>query len=346
MLRDRRGAGPREALALAGGFAALTLPYSLALSIHLGQPTLIENHGGILVAARYLHGGNRLAAPGFGAVIAAILRELTTTPLAFVQATLDQARSLLPLIGGRYLQDGVFAASASSAAAWKLAAHAFIDAPWLFAIVLAPFGVAVARNRPAAWLLAGWALLNLGLTALTGFGGSRLRCPFEVHVALLASTVVAGGWPRPRPLALGLGLAGSIAAAVLMVPQIERTASARANYGPRWTLTDARTVARISGDSGANVLATPAGVDVSLRNTGPAPIRVDLRVDGVALVEAAVIEPGAERRLEWRGSRTGLLFIEASSTTLDGQPAPVDVDRRGRPADDDQDGRPRPRCLR
>jgi len=184
--------------------------------------------------------------------------------------------------------------------------------------------------RRAVFLLAGWALLNLGLTALTGFGGSRLRCPFEVHVALLASTVVAGGWPRPRPLALGLGLAGSIAAAVLMVPQIERTASARANYGPRWTLTDARTVARISGDSGANVLATPAGVDLSLRNTGPAPIRVDLRVDGVALVAAAVVEPGTERRLEWRGSRTGLLFIEASSTALDGQPAPVDVqiDRR------------------
>ena len=31
------GAGPREALALVGGFAALTLPYSLALSIHLGR---------------------------------------------------------------------------------------------------------------------------------------------------------------------------------------------------------------------------------------------------------------------------------------------------------------------
>ena len=177
VLRDWRRAGPREALALVGGFAALTLPYSLALSIHLGEPTLIENHGGILVASRYLHGGNRLAPPGFGRVAGAILQELATSPVTFIQVTLDQARSLLPLIGGRYLQDAVFAASASSAAAWKVAAHAFIDAPWLFAIVLAPLGVAVARNRPAACILAGWALLNLGLTALTGFGGSRLRCP-------------------------------------------------------------------------------------------------------------------------------------------------------------------------
>jgi Dolichyl-phosphate-mannose-protein mannosyltransferase len=320
-------AGPREALALVGGFAALTLPYSLALSIHLGEPTLIENHGGILVASRYLHGGNRLAPPGFGRVAGAILQELATSPVRFIQVTLDQARSLLPLTGGRYLQDGVFAASASSAAVWKVAAHAFIDAPWLFAIVLAPLGVAVARNRPAAWLLAGWALLNLGLTALTGFGGSRLRCPFEVHVALLASVVVAGGWPRPRrPLALGLGLAGSVAAAILMVPQLERTASARANYGPRWTPTGAGTVARVSGASGANVLATPAGLDVALRNTGSAPIRVDLRVDGVAVIQGSAIDPGQERRLEWRAVRTGLLFVEASSTTLDGHPAPVDVE--------------------
>jgi hypothetical protein len=151
-----------------------------------------------------------------------------------------------------------------------------------------------------------------------------------VHVALLASAVLAGGWPRPRPLALGLGLAGSIAAGLVMVPQIARTAAARANYGPRWTLTDARTVAQVSGTSGANVLASPAGLDVRLRNTGAAPIRVDVRVDGVAIVEAAVMDPGAERQLTWRAVRTGLLFIEAASTTLDGQPAPVDlqIDRR------------------
>ncbi len=334
VLRDWRRAGPREALALVGGFAALTLPYSLALSIHLGEATLIENHGGILVASRYLHGGNRLAPPGFGRVAGAILQELATSPVTFIQVTLDQARSLLPLIGGRYLQDAVFAASASSAAVWKVAAHAFIDAPWLFAIVLAPLGVAVARNRPAACILAGWALLNLGLTALTGFGGSRLRCPFEVHVALLATTVVAGGWPRPRrPVAIALGLAGSVAAVLLMVPQIARTAAARANYGPRWTLTGAGTVAQVSGASGANVLTSPAGLEVALRNPGSAPIRIDLRIDGVAIVQGSVIEPGAERRLEWRGPRTGLLFIEASSTALDGEPAAMDVqiDRRSGP---------------
>jgi hypothetical protein len=224
----------------------------------------------------------------------------------------------------------VFAASASSAAQWKLAAHAFIDAPWLLAIVLAPLGLVTARNHPAAWLLFGWAMLNLGLTALTGFGGSRLRVPFEIHLALLAAAVVAGGWPRRRPLLLGLGLAGSIAAALVMVPQIARTASARANYGPRWTLTGGRTVASVSGDSGANVLSSPGGLDVLLRNPSPTPIRVGLRLDGTDVLAASTLEPGADRAIAWRSLPAGLLFVEVSSTAPDGQPAVVDVqiDRR------------------
>jgi hypothetical protein len=325
VLRDRRRTGRREALALVGGFAALTLPYSLALSIHLGEPTLIENHGGIVVVSRFLHGGNRLVPPGFGRVAFAILEEFATSPLTFVQVTLDNARSLLPLTGGRYLQDGVFASSSSAAMAWKVAAHAFIDAPWLFAIVLAPLGFALARNVPAACLLAGWALLNLGLTALTGFGGSRLRCPFEVHLALLAAVVIAGGWPRRGRLAVGLGVAGSIAALLLMVPQIARTAAGRANYGPRWTLTGTRSVAQISGTSGANVLASPGGLGVTLRNPGAAPVRVDIRVDGLAVLAATAIEPGASRTLRWPGLRIRLLFVEVSAASVDGRPALVDV---------------------
>jgi subtilisin family serine protease len=329
VLRDRKGAGPREALALVGGFAALTLPYSLALSLHLKQPTLIENHGGILVAARYMPTG-RTQVPGLGGIVSAIAREVVRSPATFAQVTFDQTRSLLPLTGGRFLQDGVFAATAADASGWKVLAHAFIDGPWLLVVILAPLGAALTRSKPATALLAGWALLNLGLTALTGFGGSRLRCPFEVHVALLASAAIAGGWARPRPLALGLGVAGSVLAALLMVPEVTRTAGGRANYGPRWTLEEARTRAQVTGASGANVLTTGRGVDVALTNPGPTPIRVGLRVDDARLLEGAVIEPGTSRSLPVVSDRIGLLFVQVESTTPDGRPALVDVqvDRR------------------
>jgi hypothetical protein len=118
--------------------------------------------------------------------------------------------------------------------------------------------------------------------------------------------------------------------ALLMVPEVSRTAAARANYGARWTRTDGGAAAQVSGASGANVLAAPGGLDLALRNPGPAPIRVALRVEGVALVDGSTIEPGAERQWPWRGVRTGLLFVEATSTTADGRPAPVEVrvDRR------------------
>jgi hypothetical protein len=74
----------------------------------------------------------------------------------------------------------------------------------------------------------------------------------------------------------------------------------------------------------------PGGLDVTLRNPGQAPVRVDLRVEGTAVVEGSVLDPGAERVLRWRGLRTGLLFVEAASRSLDGRPAPVDlqIDRR------------------
>ena len=50
--RDRRPA-LREAAGLVAGFALLTVPYSVALSMHLGHPTFIEDHGGLVVAHRF-----------------------------------------------------------------------------------------------------------------------------------------------------------------------------------------------------------------------------------------------------------------------------------------------------
>jgi hypothetical protein len=267
----------------------------------------------------------RTQVPGLGGIVSAIAREVGRSPAAFARVTFDQARSLLPLTGGRFLQDGVFAATEADASTWKRLAHAFIDAPWLLALVLAPLGAALARSKPAAALLAGWAHLNHGLTAVTGFGGSRLRCPFEVHVALLAAVALAGGWTRPRPLTLGLGVTGSVLAALLMIPEVSRTAGGRANYGPRWVLEETRTRVQVAGASGANVLTTGHGVDIALANPGPVPIRVGLRVDVARLLEAAVIDPGTSRALPVRSDRTGLLYVQVESTTPDGRPAPVDV---------------------
>jgi hypothetical protein len=327
-LRDWRGTGRGHALALAGGFALLTIPYSVMLSIHLGQPTLVENHGGILVAQRYLGAGHR-DVPAFTTVVTTILGQALTTPGKFFAMTFDQAHSLLRTGGGRYLQDGVFTASAASAAQIKGLVHAVFDLPWLLSLVLAPLGAALARHRQLALVFLLWALVNIGLTAITGFGGLRLRCPFEVHLALLASVVLAGRWSRPGPLPLALGAAGSLAMAALMLPQVAHAAAARANYGPRfrWVIEEPETRATVSGAFGANLLTMPNGLEVRITNPGPAPVRVDLTVAGAAVLRGAPVEPGTQRTtpVPVRVPGPELVFVEASAVDAAQRPATVDV---------------------
>jgi hypothetical protein len=318
-----RGAGWRQALAFAGGFAALTVPYSVALSIHLGEATLIENHGGILVAHRYV-GGGTIGAPSFGTVVAAILGEFFSSPAAFAADTVDQARSLLHVSGGRYLQEGVFAATAPTALGWKVLVHASIDLPWVLALVLAPLGAVLARSRPAAAMLGGWALLNIALTAITGFGGSRLRGPFEIHLALLAAVALAGPWVAPRRGWLAGGVAASVGLALLIAPQIERSARARANYGPRWVADGSETRGAITGASGANVLAAGT-IAITVTNPGPQPIVVDLRIDGTHLLDGAAIHPGQHRVSIVPFGDPALAFVEVQAVGADGGPATAEV---------------------
>lgn len=318
-----RGAGWRQALAFAGGFAALTAPYSVALSIHLGEPTLIENHGGILVAHRYVGGATR-GAPAFSTIVGAILGEFVSSPAAFAADTVDQARSLLHVSGGRYLQEGVFAATAPAAWGWKALVHASIDLPWVLALVLAPLGAVLARSRAAAAMLAGWALLNIALTAITGFGGSRLRGPFEIHLALLAAVALAGPWVRPQRRWLAGGVAVSVGLALLIAPQIERSARSRANYGARWIVAGNETRGAIAGAGGANVLAAGT-IAIIVSNPGPQAIVVDLRIDGTHLLDGAAIQPGQHRVSIVPFGDPALAFVEVLAAGTDGRQADANV---------------------
>ena len=173
-------------------------------------------------------------------------------------------------------------------------------------------------------MLAGWALLNIALTAITGFGGSRLRGPFEIHLALLASVVLAGPWVVGRRWLLACGVAASIGLAVLIAPQIERSARARANYGARWVAEGTETRGSVSGASGANVLAAGT-VAITVTNPGPAPIIVDVRLDGTALMDGAAIDPGQHRVATVPFGAPALAFVEVQATGPDGQPATADV---------------------
>jgi Dolichyl-phosphate-mannose-protein mannosyltransferase len=317
---DRRAA-LRQAAALVAGFALLTVPYSLALSIHLGHPTFIEDHGGVLKA---VPGESR--APGLVTVALALVSEFVAGPTAFVGTVLDNARSLFHVAGGRFLEQTVHAPSKDVADAWKAFAHATIDAPLLVTVLLAPMGAALARNRPLAALSVGWALLNVALTALMGFGGARLRTPFEPHMMVLAGVVLAGGHRRPSRIELAAAAIGTALIAWATLVQIPRTLSAHGNYGVEWTAPAPPHVATVRGDGGFNALLEPGGLlSLGLHNPGDTPLSARMWVKGAHVIDLQ-IAPGQVQKVRVVQRGRLLAFVEIQARSPSGAPGAVVVD--------------------
>jgi 4-amino-4-deoxy-L-arabinose transferase-like glycosyltransferase len=321
---SKRGESLREASALVAGFALLTVPYSIALSIHLQQPTFVENHGGILVAHRFGAGGSR--PPGLGAIVVAVIAELVQSPGAFIADALDKARSVFHVSGGRWVEQTVNAPTESLAMAWKVFAHATIDLPLIVTVLLAGPGLLLMRNRVAARLFGGWILLNVGLVAITGFGGARLRSPFEPHLMLLAGVVLGGGWRPVSRAGVTAALATTAAAAVTVIPQLPRTLQARGNYGIVWAQPAPPHVGTIRDRGGFNALLKPAGVlSLHFHNPGQTVESLRIKVRGAAVADVQVPARGA-RELRVLQPGLTLAFVEVEGATGAG----VTVDVPGR----------------
>jgi hypothetical protein len=210
----------RRAPALILGFALAILPYSVALSRHLGEPTVIENHGGIILLAEDPESGDRASV---GATFDSVLRSVARSPLRVLGDLYGSIRSVLHVNGGRLIQTYIVARDRAFAVLWKGAAHLFNDATFALSLVLAPFGLALARRKDASWISALWIALNLLLVALGGFAGPRLRAPFEPLLVVYGSVAALEGLRRLGPFALAVSAAFSLATALVLVPQLPRS---------------------------------------------------------------------------------------------------------------------------
>ena len=121
-------------------------------------------------------------------------------PETYFSGCVARARSLLHVNGGRILQIYVVAESKASAVLWKTLVHLGADMLLIVGAILAGLGAALCRRRNLAAFLLLWAAINIGIASLGGFGGARLRAPFEPLLAILAAVVFAGAWQRPRPV--------------------------------------------------------------------------------------------------------------------------------------------------
>jgi hypothetical protein len=322
-----RKRGIVQAAALVAGFLVLTAPYSVALSRHFGHPAIIDTHGSI---HQDVAPGER--APGMIDTAAALGARMASRPLDFARESLARVRSLLHVNGGRILQIYVVAGSKIEAALWKLFVHAGSDLLLVIGVLLAPFGATIARERRLAAMLLLWAAVNVGIASVGGFGGARLRAPFEPMLLALAAVVVTGTWERPRARWAVPAAAAALAAGLLVVPQIPRSLASWPDYGVAWPSVFSRETGRIEGAAGVNVLSLSGAAALSVTPLEPAdastgrPVVVRVGAHGV-WAHTAQMYPGEAQtfRTPWR--EPGLAFLEISATTADGSPAPARLTR-------------------
>jgi 4-amino-4-deoxy-L-arabinose transferase-like glycosyltransferase len=290
------------------GFSLATVPYSFALSRHLGQPTFIENHGGLRIAARYGEGTSEKP-PGLLETASTLSRAFFSSPGAVLADWWRTARSLLQVNGGRLLQIYLGSKTKTEARLWKIAAHALADFLFVASLILTPFGLALARRPAFALFSAVWILLNFGLTALSGFGGPRLRAPFEPHLIVLAAVPLAGGDRRLRPSGARLAAAASLGLAALVLPQIPASLKAKADYGVHWPLDPPPKRSAMTGEAGFNLMAVDNRIEFAVRPRNPGrKTRLEVAVESGA--RETVILQEAEQGFAYPWPRSELVHVE------------------------------------
>jgi hypothetical protein len=307
LARDRRRA-TAQAAGLLAGFLAVTASYSAALSSYRGQLTVIDTHGSIHVAQP---GGQRT--PGLPDTAAALAAEIVAAPIDYARGSMLRARSLLHVNGGRILQIYVVAGSRTAAAVWKAFVHLGSDLLLVFGATVATLGAVLCRDRRISSLFLLWAAINVGIAAVGGFGGARLRAPFEPHILVLGAVVASGGWRRPGAIALTVALAFAVVVGLAVVPQVPRSLEAWPDYGVTWPSIFNRSSGRFTGAAGLNVPAYQ-GLAEFTATAGRTSPRFEVRVGGVPMrtVQLKAGQPTSIRAV-WPAG--GLAFVELASVS-------------------------------
>jgi hypothetical protein len=308
----------RQSVACLTGFAVVVVPYCVSLSRSIGQLTLIDSHSAIPVEP----GSSGQPAPGHLATAEALWRLIAGNPVGFLQNAAGRAQSLFYVNGGRQLQIYVVAGSQATAILWKIIAHIGTDAVLIVSSILAGLGAVLCRNTRLALAFLLWAGLNIAIASVGGFGGARLRSPFEPLLLVLGAVVLAGGWrSRPRSV-MAFAMAVGMAMALVVVPQLPRSLASWPDYGVRWPSVLKRDIGHIHGTGAFNVPAYDGVAEFRVQSAAATDTQVDVRADGVTVRSFRLDQDW--RSVMWPWPRRGLAFAELRATDVNTH-APVDV---------------------
>ena len=323
LARNRRRAAV-QGLTFLLGFLLLTAPYSAALSRHFGQLTIIDTHGSI-----HLESASGARAPSLFETAQGLWRAMSARPTEYFAECVARARSLLHVNGGRILQIYVVADSKTGAVVWKSLVHLGSDALLVMGTMLAGLGAALCRRPRLAIFLLLWAALNVAIASVGGFGGARLRAPFEPFLVVLAAIVFVGEWRRPHPVALVAAAVAGIGAAAAVLPQVRPSLQSWPDYGIVWPSIFNRPAGQFTGAAGLNVPAFDGVATLTATHAGRAPVQLQVRVGGVH-VRTMELAAGETGMIRTRWPARGLAFIELEQIGPSGERPAIEVRVPGR----------------
>jgi hypothetical protein len=192
---DHRPTAARQVAWLALGAAVVTLPYSVWLSMQVGRWVFVENHASISMTA--YTGIIRTAPPSPLDEGLALVTALVERPGEFLRTFAEFLRSNFRPTAHRWVELYVPSLTGTARALVYAYARVVTDGGFLLAVLLAPFGVVLARHCLASRVLAMWPPVAALLTALAAYGGPRYRGAFEGVLFVYLAIVLAGQWRRP-----------------------------------------------------------------------------------------------------------------------------------------------------
>jgi 4-amino-4-deoxy-L-arabinose transferase-like glycosyltransferase len=332
MSRDR-GRAWRQCVPWVGAFMLVVVPYVALVSVHAGRFLLVEDIGYFNLKRSAGEGGHTLASymvdDSRGPTVVEAARYLAAVarddPAGFVTSRADYLRLLIkPLSNIR----GIVARTPGRALAAKWIVHVVADAPFMMAVLLAPLGVALARRKEVACLLALWVVLYSASVSVMLWAGGRWRLPIEPACLALAAVVAAGGWVRPKRVVLVLAAAASVVVGIALAFSLPDVLAARANYGvTSGPVGPAPTDLVVVGRAGVNVLTAQPAIALTLR-ADPAmgqsePVRVVVRVSGRQADEVLVV--GDQPRRVTYVVDPGVYYLELVASAADGSAATVAI---------------------
>ena len=336
-LSANRALARRQCAWWIGAFALVVAPYVVFVSAHAGRFMLIDTIGTFSLKRGYGAGtepplatymSDPARAPTLGEIARYLTGAIRHDPLAYGAARADLVRLVLKPSGANSI-GSISVDSRAGALLAKWTRHLIEDLPYAATLLLAPFGVVLARRRDLGTLLALWVGTYVALLAVTFFAGGRYREPIQMSLTALASVVLAGGWSRPSRRWILAAAATAFALAMLLAVSVPGLLAVRANYGvPSGPIGPPPVDVRVMGRAGVNLLSGHTAMVMVFRAepsaSHPGPVRVAVRLNGRTVDEIAIA--GDESRRVTYAIAPGLNYLEFIATAADGSAAVVRVD--------------------